>query len=302
MTPTVSVCLVPEAPYPTFITQARQLEAAGCTNAWVYSNVLWRQRPDTDVAGPLSALGAILAATRKIHAGLLVASPNLFHPLVLAKEILTLDQLSEGRAEIVLGSGSTGSGDPATDAAIRTGTLLSPAERGELFEEFARTFTHAIAFSRDQTIGNWFGKHYSVNIHRLSPSAREDFTIGIAANGPRTTAMAAATAGRWVSSLPLDRENNADLAQLRALREKFDAAHARTRPATAVTRTIFVPLNERTYQRSLTRWRELVAAAAQTGFDEIVIHHPRPHDPECAGPSTEVFSALFPGTAGGSDE
>ena len=302
MTPSLSVCLVPEAPYPTFVTRARELEAAGCANVWVYSNVLWRQRPEVDVAGPLAAMSAILGATRRIHAGLLVASPNLFHPVVLAKEVLTLDELSGGRAEVVLGSGSTGSGDPATDAAIHTGALLSAGERAELFEDFVRAFSHAIAFSRNRAAGSWFGKHYSVNLHRISPGAREDFVIGLAANGPRTVRMAAGAAGRWVTSLPLDQEGGGDLDTLRALCAKFDAAHARHRPATAVTRTLFVPLDENKCQRSPARWRALAAAVTQLGFDEIVVHYPRPHDPAMTGPSAEVFSALFPARSGGHDE
>lgn len=304
MTPNVSVCLVPEAPYPAFVARARELEAAGCANLWVYSNVLWRQRPQVDVAGALAALSAILSATGRIHAGLLVASPNLFHPVVLAKEILTLDELSAGRAEVVLGSGSTGSGDPATDAAIHTGALLSAGERAELFEDFVHAFSHAIAFSRDPAAGGWFGKHYSVNLHRISPSARENFVIGLAANGSRTVRIAAATAGRWVTSLPLNHEGNGDLVALRALCEKFDAAHTRHRPATTVTRTLFVPLDETTSQRSLTHWHALVAAVTQLGFDEIVVHYPRPHDPALPGPSAEVFSTLFPSPArsGGPDE
>ncbi len=302
MMPTVSVCLVPEAPYTRFVSRARRLEAAGCANVWVYSNVLWRQRPDADVAGPLSAVSAILGATREIHAGLMVASPNLYHPVVLAKEILTLDELSGGRVEIVLGSGSTGSGDPATDAAIHAGRLLSAGERVELFDEFVQAFGHAVAFSRDPAKESWIGKHYSVNLHRMTPSARENFVIGVAANGAKSVRVAAASAGRWVASAPLDGESSADLAGLRPLRDKFDAAHARRDPRAAVTRSLFVPLDEPSCQRSVTRWREFAAAVAEIGFDEIVLHYPRPHDPELPGPSAEVFSAVFPGLPGGHDE
>ena len=308
MTPQVSVCLVPEAPYPSFVSRARRLEQAGCARVWVYCNVLWRQRPDADIAGPLSALSAILGATRTLHAGLLVASPNLYHPVVLAKEILSLDALSGGRAEIVLGSGATGSGDPATDAGIRTGTLPSRAQRTEVFADFVQAFGHAVALSRDPSRGGWTGRHYGVQLHRLTPPAREGFGFGVAANGSRGIRLAAGGSGRWVTSLPVDEEGSGDLDRLGALGKEFDAACAERDPAPGdaaaapVTRTVFVPLNEAGYQRSLPLWREFLATAGGAGFDEVVLHSPRPHDPGLAGPSAEVFAAAFPGLEGGGDE
>lgn len=300
MMPQISVCLVPEAPYPAFVSRAQRLEEAGCAHIWVYSNVLWRQRPAVDVAGALSAVSAILGATRTVHAGLMVASPNLYHPVVVAKEILTLDALSGGRAEIVLGSGSTGSGDPSTDGGILAGRLLSAGERAEIFEEFVRAFRHAVEFSRSPSKGGWIGKHYSVNLHRLSPGAREDFVLGVAANGRRSMQLAANAARRWVTSLPLNDNGDADMARLSALSQAFDTAYAREYPAAPIVRSVFVPLDS-ACQRSLTAWREFLAAVAGLGFGEVIVHHPRPHDRELPGPSGEVFAAAFPGLSGAYD-
>ncbi|HEY6471552.1 MAG TPA: TIGR03621 family F420-dependent LLM class oxidoreductase [Acidimicrobiales bacterium] len=54
---------------------------------------------------PLVALGAAAAATSTIGLGTLVLNNDLHHPVVLAQEVATLDQLSGGRVELGLGAG-----------------------------------------------------------------------------------------------------------------------------------------------------------------------------------------------------
>ncbi len=55
--------------------------------------------------GPLTALGAAAAATTSLKVGVLVFGNDYRHPVVLAKEIATLDQISDGRVEFGLGAG-----------------------------------------------------------------------------------------------------------------------------------------------------------------------------------------------------
>lgn len=59
---------------------------------------------DTQV-GPLTALAAAAQATTTLGIGTLVLSNDYRHPVVLAKEIASLDQLSEGRLIFGLGAG-----------------------------------------------------------------------------------------------------------------------------------------------------------------------------------------------------
>jgi len=54
---------------------------------------------------PIPALMAIANATSILRIGMLVLCNDFRHPLVLAKELATLDVLSEGRLEIGLGAG-----------------------------------------------------------------------------------------------------------------------------------------------------------------------------------------------------
>ncbi len=55
--------------------------------------------------GPLAALAAAATHTTTLRLGMLVANNDLRHPAVLAKELATIDVLSEGRLEWGMGAG-----------------------------------------------------------------------------------------------------------------------------------------------------------------------------------------------------
>ena len=55
--------------------------------------------------GPITALAAAAAVTTELKVGALVFGNDYRHPVTLAKEMATLDQISEGRCEFGLGAG-----------------------------------------------------------------------------------------------------------------------------------------------------------------------------------------------------
>ena len=55
--------------------------------------------------GPLTALAAAATATTELKVGALVFGNDYRHPVVLAKEIATLDHIAGGRVEFALGAG-----------------------------------------------------------------------------------------------------------------------------------------------------------------------------------------------------
>lgn len=64
--------------------------------------------PDHLVDGcisPFAALGVAAGATSTLRIGTLVLNNDLRHPALVAREVLTLDSLSEGRVELGLGAG-----------------------------------------------------------------------------------------------------------------------------------------------------------------------------------------------------
>ncbi|MBV8132015.1 MAG: LLM class flavin-dependent oxidoreductase [Alphaproteobacteria bacterium] len=77
---------------------AARAEGLGFDSVWVGDSLLARPRHD-----PLTLLAAVAARTRRVQLGTAVFLPALRNPVVLAHQLATLDQISEGR--LVLGAG-----------------------------------------------------------------------------------------------------------------------------------------------------------------------------------------------------
>jgi len=78
--------------------RARQIETLGYSTLYVPDHL-------GDQWGPMVALTAAAEATTTLKVGALVYDNDYRHPVVLAKEMATLDLLSEGRLEVGLGAG-----------------------------------------------------------------------------------------------------------------------------------------------------------------------------------------------------
>jgi probable F420-dependent oxidoreductase len=69
-----------------------------------FSTLLLRDHFD-DQLGPIAAMTAAAAATSTLRVGCLVFDNDYRHPLVLAKELATIDVLSGGRVDVGIGAG-----------------------------------------------------------------------------------------------------------------------------------------------------------------------------------------------------
>lgn len=79
--------------------QARRVEGLG------YDTLLIPDHFDVDLFAPIAALTAAACATTTLRVGTTVFANDFRHPAVLAKELATLDVLSDGRLEVGLGAG-----------------------------------------------------------------------------------------------------------------------------------------------------------------------------------------------------
>jgi probable F420-dependent oxidoreductase len=82
---------------------ARRAEDSGYATFLIRDHFI--EEPFGHQLAPLTALATVAAATTRLRVGSLVLSNDYRHPVMLAKEIATLDVLSNGRVELGLGAG-----------------------------------------------------------------------------------------------------------------------------------------------------------------------------------------------------
>ncbi len=94
-------------PWPEYLDLARRAETAGYDSVWIGDHLVY-DLPDGSTRGPYEAwttLAAIAAVTERVEMGPLVASTAFHAPTMLAKQVATVDAISQGRLILGLGAG-----------------------------------------------------------------------------------------------------------------------------------------------------------------------------------------------------
>jgi probable F420-dependent oxidoreductase len=161
---------------------ARRAEESGYATFLIRDHFI--EEPFGHQLAPLTALATVAAVTNTLRVGTLVISNDYRHPVILAKEIATLDVLSGGRVELGLGAGFSQAeydqaGLPFDPPAVRVDRLEEAIHvlKG-LFTDGSLTFA---------------GKHYAVT-HLDSfpkPVQRPHPPILIGGSGKRMLSIAA---------------------------------------------------------------------------------------------------------------
>ena len=108
----VGVVILPQFSWPEARARWRSLEDRGFAHGWTYDHLAWRNLADQPWFGTIPTLTAAATATSTLRLGTWVASPNFRHPVTLAKDLMTLDDVSGGR--VIAGVGAGGIGWDAT--------------------------------------------------------------------------------------------------------------------------------------------------------------------------------------------
>ena len=165
-----------------WFAKVRRVEELG------YATLLLRDHfmpgPFGDQFAPLSALMAAAMVSNTLRIGTMVFDNDYRHPVVLGKEVATLDLLSGGRFEFGLGAGWMGSEYEQAGMAFD-----SPGTRIERFEEALHIFKGLFAGGPL----TFSGKHYTIrDIDGFpKPLQRPHPPILIGAGGRRMLTLAA---------------------------------------------------------------------------------------------------------------
>ena len=163
-----------------------------------------------------TALPALAEATRTIRLSTVVTQIPLRNPAMLARQVLTLDHISNGRIELGLGTGMTI--DPSY--AMIGVPNWEPGERVERFGEYVELVGRLFS----QEVTTYEGRYYQVDgaiMHR-GRCRRRARRILVAALGPRMMRHAARYADIW-NSLSFLPSFDEQLAETRARCEAIDA-------------------------------------------------------------------------------
>lgn len=272
----IGVVLMPVDPWPATVERARELEALGFDHLWLYDHLSWRHYRDEPWHATVPWLAALAASTTTVRLGTMVISPTLRHPLLLAKEVMSLDHVSAGR--FVLGMGAGGLGFDAT--AYGQEPLATP-ERADRFGEYARVVDGLLRGELTDHEGRW----YTVEGGRMHPGCvqRPRVPLALASSGRRTIPLVAEVADAWITLGSRSRaatDVDDHVAELATQSAWLDEECRRIgRDPSDVERIVLLPSSFAAPLADLDAFAGWADAVAGLGFGTVVIHDHRADDP-----------------------
>ncbi|WP_320782657.1 LLM class flavin-dependent oxidoreductase [Streptomyces sp. CRN 30] len=254
----------------------QRADELGFHTAFTYDHLSWRTFRDGPWFGALPTLTAAAAVTERLRLGTLVTSPNFRHPVTLAKELISLDDISGGRLTLGIGAGGTG-----FDATALGQEPWTPRERADRFAEFVPLLDRLLTEESVSYEGDFYSAHEARNIPGCVQRPRLPFAV--AATGPRGLALAARYGQAWVTTGdPRLYETGTPEQSVRALRGQAerlaDACAGIGRDAAGMDKVLltgFTPDRDRPLH-SLDAFVDFAGRHAELGFTDLVVHWPVP--------------------------
>jgi alkanesulfonate monooxygenase SsuD/methylene tetrahydromethanopterin reductase-like flavin-dependent oxidoreductase (luciferase family) len=290
----VGLVILPTDRWPEARRQWEWADDAGFATAWTYDHIRWGGMPDGPWHAAVPVLAAAAAVTQHTRLGTLVATPNFRHPVTLARDALSLDDISQGRLDLGLGPGSQG-----PDAAALGQDPWAPAERLARFANFLQVLA-PIVEGRHGTHTSLSTEHYVAQEAPSTPGGvQQPIPLTIAAGNAKGMHLAARYGRNWVTIGPTSGEpHTTDTVRSAVQRQLPLLSTACTDtgrdPATIGKVLLWMPYEP--HLTSADQFDELAAPYAELGFDQFVLHHPAQTGP--FGGSVRAFEEIAARYAG----
>jgi alkanesulfonate monooxygenase SsuD/methylene tetrahydromethanopterin reductase-like flavin-dependent oxidoreductase (luciferase family) len=232
--------LLPSQTWPEMVRRARAVEAAGFDALWIDDHIVHPARPEDPWLECWTTLAGLAAETERITIGPLVSNIVLRPPALLARQALTVAEMSGGRVDLGVGSGYAPSDHEGVGVELWDGP------------ERLRRFRIAASSIRE-TIG--------------------ELPLTIAAHGRGALAVAAEHADTWVSfggfeldpdaAFDLTRERSELLTEVAAGRR----VHRRLLCGSAA-------LTREPIWQSVDAFEDFVGRYREIGIDQFAFHWP----------------------------
>ncbi len=251
----------------------RRVEEMGFAHAWTLDHLSWRTLTGGPWFDAMTTLAAAAVATSRVGLGTLVATPNFRHPVVTAKQAMTVDHLSAGRFVLGVGAGADG-----PDSTALGGAALSPGARAKRFAEFVTLLDRLLGHE----VTTFDGESFTAKEVWMTPGSVRGprMPIAVAAAGPRGMRLAAEFGQMWVTigdtTAPGEQSEDVAFATRARLGDTLAEAWARAgRPWSSLRRLVNLSRVVADPYASPERLRDLIGRCAGTGFTDVVLAYPR---------------------------
>ncbi|MGC2486332.1 MAG: LLM class flavin-dependent oxidoreductase [Acidimicrobiales bacterium] len=268
----LSTVILPIERWPASSEKWLRAEELGFHAAYCYDHLSWLRLRDRPWFGAIPTLTAASVVTSQIRLGPLVTSPNFRHPVPLAKDLLSIDDVSIGRLVIGVGSGGLGS-----DFTV-LGQSVALRERSDRFAEFVRLLDELLRNTETSFEGDFYTAHDARMIPGTLQQPRPPHFI--AADGVRGMRLAAQFADGWITLGRSSREDESryDVVASQS-RQLNDILVAAGRQPHAIERLVLEGFSDEEPLASLDAFVDWAGRYQELGITEVVIHWPEPGSP-----------------------
>ncbi len=265
---------LPDVEWSTLLQRFRHAEALGFDVVGTgdqFADSMDPTRPWFDL---WTLLAAAAQATERVGIASCIAQIPMRDPATLARQVLTIDHISNGRVEVGLGLGR-----PVAPSYRMMGIPnWDDAERVDRFREYVEIVTHMLG--NEQT--TYEGRHYRIEgatVHASIQTPRPPVTI--AAMGPRMMRYAATYADTWnTMSFASDFEDQIAESAERMRRMDAICEEAGRDPATLRRSYLMFDANARkslgrfSYYESPEAFADTAGQLLGLGFTELGLYYP----------------------------
>lgn len=251
----------------------RAAEEYGFDHAWTYDHLGWRSLVDGPWFSAIPTLTAAATVTSTIRLGTFVASPVFRHPVPFMREVITLDDIADGRLLLGLGAGGLG-----YDNLVMGGTEPTPRERADRLAEFVEALDGLLMKDRFDYHGERYRAVGARNLPGTVQRPRPAFLI--ASNGPRTMRVVARFGGAWITTGKPAGTLDEWWRGVAELSKRFDEVLAEEgRDPGTVARYVSLDSAPVFSLTSVDTFTDAAGRAGELGFTDIVVHWPRSSEP-----------------------
>lgn len=267
---------MPTDSWPATVTRAQEVESFGYDHLWLYDHLTWRHYRDRDWHATIPWLSGLAVGTTTIKIGTMVTSPNFRHPVTLAKEVMSIDHLSNGRFILGVGTGTGG-----FDAVALGDEPITVSQRASRFSEFVTTLDGLLRGDLTNHRGEWFTIDEARNLPGCVQNPR--VPLAVASGGPRTRRLAAKTSDIWITMGDTSGPPETPAAHIAELADRMKqfvvSCDELGRDPEPIQKLVFVPAATTYTTQNIDAFRGFAEQVAEVGYTDIVVHDCRTDDP-----------------------